>query len=57
MNYARFLDLMLQQFIDPEKLLREGGFYVVMFVIFAETGLFLWILSARRLPAVPGACL
>ena len=30
----------LQQFIDPEKLLREGGFYVVMFVIFAETGLF-----------------
>lgn len=30
----------LQHFIDPEKLLREGGFYVVMFVIFAETGLF-----------------
>jgi membrane-associated protein len=30
----------LHQFIDPEKLLREGGFYVVMFVIFAETGLF-----------------
>ncbi|WP_316840761.1 DedA family protein [Pedobacter gandavensis] len=30
----------LQQFIDPEKLLKEGGFYVVMFVIFAETGLF-----------------
>lgn len=26
--------------IDPEKLLREGGFYVVVFVIFAETGLF-----------------
>lgn len=30
----------LQQFIDPEKLLKEGGFYVVVFVIFAETGLF-----------------
>jgi membrane-associated protein len=30
----------LQQFIDPEKLLKEGGFYVVLFVIFAETGLF-----------------
>ena len=30
----------LQHLIDPEKLLREGGFYVVMFVIFAETGLF-----------------
>ena len=30
----------LQHFIDPEKLLREGGFYVVVFVIFAETGLF-----------------
>jgi len=30
----------LHQYIDPEKLLKEGGFYVVMFVIFAETGLF-----------------
>ncbi|TDQ09817.1 DedA family protein [Pedobacter metabolipauper] len=30
----------IQHFIDPEKLLKEGGFYVVMFVIFAETGLF-----------------
>jgi membrane-associated protein len=30
----------LQHFIDPVKLLKEGGFYVVMFVIFAETGLF-----------------
>ncbi|MGB4773698.1 MAG: DedA family protein [Daejeonella sp.] len=30
----------LQHLIDPEKLLREGGFYVVLFVIFAETGLF-----------------
>jgi membrane-associated protein len=30
----------LHQFIDPEKLLKEGGFYVVIFVIFAETGLF-----------------
>jgi len=30
----------MHQFIDPEKLLKEGGFYVVMFVIFAETGLF-----------------
>ena len=30
----------LQHFIDPEKLLKEGGFYVVIFVIFAETGLF-----------------
>ncbi|TCD02823.1 DedA family protein [Pedobacter psychroterrae] len=30
----------IQQFIDSEKLLKEGGFYVVMFVIFAETGLF-----------------
>lgn len=30
----------LQHFIDPEKLLKEGGFYVVLFVIFAETGLF-----------------
>ncbi|HEY0896057.1 MAG TPA: DedA family protein [Sphingobacteriaceae bacterium] len=30
----------LQQFIDPEKLLREGGFYLLLFVVFAETGLF-----------------
>lgn len=30
----------LHQLIDPEKLLREGGFYLVMFVIYAETGLF-----------------
>ncbi|MCZ4242995.1 DedA family protein [Pedobacter punctiformis] len=30
----------LQQLIDPEKLLREGGFYLVLFVIYAETGLF-----------------
>ncbi|WP_026897687.1 DedA family protein [Daejeonella oryzae] len=30
----------LQHLIDPEKLLREGGFYVVLFVVFAETGLF-----------------
>lgn len=30
----------LQHLIDPEKLLKEGGFYVVVFVIFAETGLF-----------------
>jgi len=30
----------LLHLIDPEKLLREGGFYVVVFVIFAETGLF-----------------
>lgn len=30
----------LQHFIDPEKLLKEGGFYVVLFVIYAETGLF-----------------
>lgn len=30
----------IQHFIDSEKLLKEGGFYVVMFVIFAETGLF-----------------
>lgn len=30
----------LQQVINPEKLLREGGFYVLLFVVFAETGLF-----------------
>ncbi|HXI00432.1 MAG TPA: DedA family protein [Sphingobacteriaceae bacterium] len=30
----------LQQLIDPEQLLREGGFYVLLFVVFAETGLF-----------------
>lgn len=30
----------LQQVIDPETLLREGGFYVLLFVVFAETGLF-----------------
>ncbi|GGC63903.1 alkaline phosphatase [Pedobacter quisquiliarum] len=30
----------LHHLVDPEKLLREGGFYVVVFVIFAETGLF-----------------
>ncbi len=27
----------LHQLIDPEKLLREGGFYLVVFVIYAET--------------------
>lgn len=30
----------LQHLIDPVKLLREGGFYLVIFVIYAETGLF-----------------
>ncbi len=30
----------LHHLIDPEKLLREGGFYILVFVIFAETGLF-----------------
>lgn len=30
----------LQHIIEPEKLLREGGIYVLLFVIFAETGLF-----------------
>ena len=30
----------LQHLIDPVKLLKEGGFYLVVFVIFAETGLF-----------------
>ncbi|WP_316802220.1 DedA family protein [Pedobacter nototheniae] len=30
----------LHQLIAPEKLLREGGFYLVLFVIYAETGLF-----------------
>jgi len=29
-----------QHLIDPVKLLREGGFYLLLFVIFAETGLF-----------------
>jgi membrane-associated protein len=30
----------LQHLIDPVLLLREGGFYLLLFVIFAETGLF-----------------
>ena len=30
----------LRHLIDPETLLREGGFYVLLFVVFAETGLF-----------------
>jgi membrane-associated protein len=30
----------LQQLINPEQLLREGGFYLLLFVVFAETGLF-----------------
>lgn len=30
----------LLHFIDPELLLREGGLYVLLFVVFAETGLF-----------------
>ncbi len=30
----------LHQAIDPERLLKDGGFYVLLFVIFAETGLF-----------------
>ena len=30
----------LQQLIDPEQLLRNGGFYLLLFVVFAETGLF-----------------
>ncbi len=34
-----FLDY-FQHLIDPVKLLREGGFYLLLFVIFAETGLF-----------------
>ena len=30
----------LQHLINPELLLREGGFYLLLFVVFAETGLF-----------------
>ncbi len=30
----------LHKLIDAETLLREGGFYLVLFVVFAETGLF-----------------
>ena len=30
----------LQHYIDPVLLLKEGGFYVLLFVIYAETGLF-----------------
>jgi len=30
----------LQHLVNPEILLREGGFYVLLFVVFAETGLF-----------------
>lgn len=30
----------LKHLIDPVELLREGGFYVLLFVVFAETGLF-----------------
>lgn len=30
----------LQHAVDAEQLLREGGFYVLLFVVFAETGLF-----------------
>jgi membrane-associated protein len=30
----------LQQLVHPETLLREGGFYLLLFVVFAETGLF-----------------
>ncbi|MBY0245105.1 MAG: VTT domain-containing protein [Sphingobacteriaceae bacterium] len=30
----------IQQFIDPEKILKIGGFYFLLFIIFAETGLF-----------------
>ncbi|MFM6954713.1 MAG: DedA family protein [Sphingobacteriaceae bacterium] len=30
----------IQQVLNPAELLREGGFYVLLFVIFAETGLF-----------------
>ncbi|MBC7418025.1 MAG: DedA family protein [Pedobacter sp.] len=30
----------LHHLVSPDKLLREGGFYVVLFIIYAETGLF-----------------
>jgi len=30
----------IQQLVNPVELLRDGGFYVLLFVIFAETGLF-----------------
>lgn len=30
----------LKHLIDPVELLRDGGFYVLLFVVFAETGLF-----------------
>jgi membrane-associated protein len=30
----------IHSLIDPEMLLKEGGFYVLLFVVFAETGLF-----------------
>ena len=30
----------LHHLVSPDKLLKEGGFYVVIFIIYAETGLF-----------------
>lgn len=30
----------LQSLVDPVQVLREGGFYLLLFVVFAETGLF-----------------
>ncbi|WP_207429187.1 DedA family protein [Pedobacter sp. SYSU D00535] len=30
----------VHQLVDAERLLREGGYYVLLFVVFAETGLF-----------------
>src|SRR5690606_40390461 len=32
--------LSFQQLMDPEYLLSQGGFYIVVLIVFAETGLF-----------------
>lgn len=38
-----------QQLMDPAHLLSHGGFYIVILIVFAETGLFFWLLFAGRL--------
>ena len=41
----------LQNLTDAQSIIRKGGFYLLLLVVYAETGVVFWFLFARRLSA------
>ena len=37
----------LKQLVNPESIILYGGIYLLLFFVFAETGLFVVVLSSR----------